>query len=929
MLKKIFLLALSALLLCIGFTLLPTAAEPTVYVSSAGSDSGKGTVAEPFATLYTAFRALPYGGKVVVCGPLNLAATELPESRGLITVTSVGDEDYRLSGGTGDAVIYLSGNITIKSAVKFENLDINATTTNLVFICHGNYVCFGENLNITRANDQINFPGIVAGSTGATSSNGSFIEIYSGNWFRVRGGARGTSSAPQEGGVLLAIHGGTFSGTFDMGGDSATNCDCALLIYDGYFTSSINGATHADAKTTGNIYLSVYGGTFGTGIRASRGGAIEGDVTINVFANIAKTTSTDANAEISGEMTFNLAAGVTAKASDAFTVRTLSSAEAEEIRAQDTKMLEDARAARIPTVEFAALNRDFTPSGTTAKLTTATATSSVGDVNGDGRISLADILAALRCISAKTYDAKADVDASSTVTLLDVLRLTNLTLHGTRGFAPIVSQNALDDTMTLYGGAAASDGKITRGAAFGTSSLTSYALLSNCTMQAGAHVSLYFGCDTVSATQMNGYCFDVDRADNSVTLFAVADGSYRTVATRKIMMYGDDAQLLAVVDQNEDDTSAVSLYYSDNQFDPEPYFVFNLNLAAKGNLCGVYAENASVTLPVLSAHTASTAKTYTNTCLQEFTDPEIYYENGRYYVFGTANSTANNGVKCYSTTNFRVFRDEGLAYTKGDGFGDGIFKAANVVKYGDYYYMFYMAKSTELGVTGVTAYASATALTGPYTNTDKRPLADLTVIGGQPFVDADGQVYLIYTRITGGNKLYGAKITLDGGVATLDMSTETQLLTATEPWENAKASVVECGYIIRHGDTYYLMYSGGNYDSTYGTGFATAKNPLGPYTKYAFNPILVSNDQAFGVGAASVFASPDGSEHFIIYLRNFSPTQSRPLCTCIDRIKFVKNPSGGDDILAIQGPSVTPQPLPANRTNATEFPDYQKYRFIW
>ena len=875
MFKKILLLALSILLLGMCCTILPYAAEQTertVFVSSAGKDTNAGTLESPFATLYAAFRALPYGGKIILCNSLNVTDTELPTSEGLITITSIGDKDYRFFSGEGNAVINLLGNVYIRSAVRFENLDIRVCKDNLLFLCNCNYVCFGENLNIVPIDDTVSYPGITAGNYGTASSIGSFVEIHSGNWNRVRGGARGTNPAPHAGGVLLAVYGGTFNGTFDMGGDSATNCDCTLLIYGGQFNASINGASQATATTTGNIYISVYGGTFNTNIRAGRGGAIDGDVTVNAFADIGKTTTIGSTKNISGALTFCSAPGVSAQASADFVTRTLTAAEADEIRAFDEKQIQDARNARIPVVGFTPMDRDFSVTGTTEKINA---------------------------------------------------------LHSTSAFTPLVSENALDSTMTLHGGATVVNGRISSGALFGTANITDYALLSDVTVQKDSHFGLYFGCDMTNPTQMNGYCFDIDRTKNTATLFLVQDGSYRTVASRKLMMYDGNAQILAIVEKNDDGSSAVSLYYNDNPLDDAPYFIFNLNLTAKGNACGIYAENATATLPMLSSYTPSDEKTYTNVCIENFTDPEIYYENGRYYIFGASAATNSTGVKCYSTTDFSNFRDEGFAYTKGDGFGDGGFKAANVVKYGEYYYMFYMTKSEALGVSGVTAYASSKSITGPYVNPDKRPLADLTFIGGQPFVDTDGQVYLIYTRTVGGNKTYGARITLKDGVATIDVSNEVCLLVSTEPWESAKGPIVECGYIIRHGDTYYLMYSGGAYNSTYGTGFATSKNPLGPYSKYEFNPILVSNDQAFGVGASSIFASPDGSEHFIVYLRNFSPTKARPLCTCIDRIKFVKDPNGGEDILTVQGPTVTPQPLPSNITGTTENPDYQTTRFIW
>ena len=39
-------------------------------------------------------------------------------------------------------------------------------------------------------------------------------------------------------------------------------------------------------------------------------------------------------------------------------------------------------------------------------------------------------------------------------------------------------------------------------------------------------------------------------------------------------------------------------------------------------------------------------------------------------------------------------------------------------------------------------------------------------------------------------------------------------------------------YVVKHGDTYYLMYSGnGATDTWYAVGYATSKSPLGPFEK--------------------------------------------------------------------------------------------------
>lgn len=242
--------------------------------------------------------------------------------------------------------------------------------------------------------------------------------------------------------------------------------------------------------------------------------------------------------------------------------------------------------------------------------------------------------------------------------------------------------------------------------------------------------------------------------------------------------------------------------------------------------------------------------------------------------------------------------------------------------------MFYLQESNSLGYS-TTGYMTSSSPAGPFKNDEKVPLTNETdLIGGQPFIDDDGTAYLIYTRTTGGNRTYISKLVLNDGKAELDLTTETLLLEPSAEWEYAKASVLECGFIVKHEGTYYLIYAGGNYNSTYGVGYATSDNIYGPYTKYEYNPIMWSNDQAFGNGAASVFVSPDGAEHFIIYLRNNSPTTTRPLNTCIDRIRFIPNPNGGVDILEIAGATVTPQALPSG-IGSTSYIDYQTARWHW
>ncbi len=925
--KRIIVL-FTALIACVMLCISALAVDqPTVYVTPFGNDENAGTLDSPLKSLYAAFRALPSGGKIVVCGVVSMGTTQLPSSEGLITISSLDAEDYRVSAGEGGSgIIHMSGNISFTSPIKLENLDILTLKKNLVFMCNGNYACFGDGITVTTLNEEVNYPSIVAGCTGATPANGTYLEICSGTWYRVRGGSRGTSSAAQTGDSCTVIRGGTFTNTFDGGGDSDTNGNVNVYIYGGTFNASVNGASAA--KIDGNLHMSIYGGTFNTNnIRVGRGGAVTGNATVNIFTDFEKKF-------VAGTSTV---AGYTDLSVDASkNVKTdlvplyVSGDNLEKLIAADDAFIESHANAKLPKETGASLgNRDMSACGSTAKTAANTLGSTANDISGDGRVTLYDALSTAKIAFGGKYNANADINADGRITLSDAMLTLKHTLNHVASIKRETPENCISSTLSLYGGAVAENGKISKGYAFGTINESAYSLYSDVKLSDGGIAGLYFGGESTNPAEANGYYFEINSAKKTATLYSVASGIYRIVAEENANILSGNARIMVTYGASTNPNSA-TLYFDDNTHVTEAYPKFDLSLKSLGNAVGLYVENGVATLPVCVKENALSSDNgfYQNNIFEQFTDPEVFFENGRYYFYGTRSSTQNQGVQCFSTTDFVNWDDEGLVLKHGDAFGDGVYKAANIVKYGDWYYLFYMAKSSALD-TSVTAYASAKSPAGPFKNADKTALTgDANFIGGQPFVDDDGKVYLIFARTTGGNKLYGAEIALADGKAVIDLSTEKLLLEPTEKWENAKASVVECGYLVKHEGIYYLLYSGGNYNSTYGTGYATSTSPLGTYTKYEYNPILVSNDQAFGVGAATIFVSPDGSEHFIAYLRNFSPTVVRPLLTCVDRIRFVDNPNGGADILEMYGPTVNPQPLPSG-IGENGIAEYQTLRFHW
>lgn len=875
--KKLVFILIACAMLCIGVL---ATEVPTVYVSGFGDDANPGTKDLPLKTIQAGFYALPFGGKLVLQTAFSLSenTNEFPETDGLVTLTSFdGVTDYRDVYG---AKLLLIGQLMLRGDMKFENIDFVACDKDRVIICNGHYACFGEGINCSTASKDINLIGITGGGNRRHPANGSAIEIHSGDWFRIRGGQRNSDLESFNGDISIAIYGGTFHEMIWLSGDSFTNGSANLFIFGGTFKNTVRLAN--TQGFSGDVNLSVYGGNFEKQINISNGGTIQGNVTVTAFAKtnaeIVKT-----NGSVGGNIRIETTHPINIKSS--FDTYVLSAQKVETKKAEDAEFIKST---------FACKYSRCTP-----------VTDYVGKVLTGSK---------LFC----------DVDANGYVSLFDALTLFSREKCDIKPILTAISKKH-DETYSLYGASFEKD-LLSAGYAFTSAAADSYKVSSSVTLSKNGVISLFFGCDKNPPELLNGYCFEADLSREVLCAYEIKNGSYRYLGKKPLDLLSSEAEIYV-----EYSNSVANLYFDDNKLEKEQFFDFNFELNKYGDEVGIYVNNGIATLPKCEKFIIDNGKnTYTNELLYSFTDPDIFCENGVYYIYGSGNGNGEgitgSGINCFSTTDFENFKYEGQVLKKGDTFGESGFLCANIVKHGNYYYMFYSAYAEEFG-RSPTACASSTSPTGPFVNSEMRPLTNIPdILGGQPFVDDDGTVYLIYTRTPGGNQTYGAKVILKDGKAELDLSTEKFLLGVTAPWEAARASVVECGFIVKHGGLYYLIYAGGNYNSTYGVGYAISENPLGPYTKYEHNPIFIGTKQSYGVGAASVFPSADGSEYFIIHLRHFSYSSVRPLQTGMDRFRFVKDPCGGADIIEIGGPTVTPQPLPSAVTTLSA-DEWQSIRF--
>jgi beta-xylosidase len=246
--------------------------------------------------------------------------------------------------------------------------------------------------------------------------------------------------------------------------------------------------------------------------------------------------------------------------------------------------------------------------------------------------------------------------------------------------------------------------------------------------------------------------------------------------------------------------------------------------------------------------TAQTAaRTYRNPIINRMgpADPHVIRYQGKYYLYPTTDS---RGYEVYISTNLvdwelhpqKVFED-----ARGGVWAPDVWH--NAKGDGKFYLYYTVGRGTKyIGV------AVADGPLGPFV--DKGLLAT-NAIDAHLFQDDDGRLYLYYVNLAGGFKILVTRmkdpLTREGEAV--------EVIRPTDAWEKASGQVTEGPFVLKRNGVYYLMYSGSGADSPfYAVGYATAKSPLGPFTKFPGNPIAQRGGNVLGPGHHCVIAAPDG-----------------------------------------------------------------------
>ena len=351
------------------------------------------------------------------------------------------------------------------------------------------------------------------------------------------------------------------------------------------------------------------------------------------------------------------------------------------------------------------------------------------------------------------------------------------------------------------------------------------------------------------------------------------------------------------------------------------------------------------------AQSSTKPDTYTNPLNVSFGDPFILFDesSNKYFMYGTGGG-AKDGFSSYSSKDLVKWESEGQVYfgNNNDSWGIAAFWAPEVYHYKGKYYMFYSAQwghnptneleNFKIGV------AVADKPTGPFKDISDKPLFDpgYPIIDANVYFDSNGKLYLYYSRCCYKNPvksevadwakskgwfneieeswIYGVELKPDFsgviGSPVLLLRPPVKMNDPQAEWESRSVTSKEVNrrwtegsFTFKKGNTYYMMYSANFFGGeNYAIGYATSKNPLGPFTKADNNPILEKNTGAgggvTGTGHNSVLFSPDGHRMFCVY-------HGRTKASGNDRVVFIDSMHiGSDGKIVVNGPTTTPQPKP-------------------
>ena len=167
---------------------------------------------------------------------------------------------------------------------------------------------------------------------------------------------------------------------------------------------------------------------------------------------------------------------------------------------------------------------------------------------------------------------------------------------------------------------------------------------------------------------------------------------------------------------------------------------------------------------------------------------------------------------------------------------------------------------------------------------------DYNAIDPNVIIDDDGQPWLVYGSYWSGIKM--RKINKE--TLMLDENDDTRYDLAAAQTRNGP----EAGYMIKHGDYYYLFVACGSFSTGYWNGVGRSKNVTGPFLdadgndmmKQGATPVNAYRDGFTKCGHSSVMTDKDGSQYHVTeYFKTYEDGSSSNSLLSISQLYWTED----------------------------------------
>lgn len=268
-----------------------------------------------------------------------------------------------------------------------------------------------------------------------------------------------------------------------------------------------------------------------------------------------------------------------------------------------------------------------------------------------------------------------------------------------------------------------------------------------------------------------------------------------------------------------------------------------------------------------------------------YADPSIVYYEGKYYIYATIDPWGGEELGVLVTSDFKNFEKKHINWPTKKACTSPTSKTANVwapsvVQTKDGKFYMFVSVGNEIWV------GTADNPLGPWANAkeDSTPLINAEyfpgyhMIDAECFIDDDQQAYLYWG--SGWNWINGKCF---AAPLNKDMKSFKE-----DPKDVTPPNYFEAPVMMKRNNIYYLLYSNGKaIDATYNVRYATANNPMGPFTEGKNSPILKTSADSSTIGPGHNTVFSVNGQSYILYHRIFPQKEDYVLRQlCIDSLNF-------------------------------------------